>query len=167
MTENDPSTPTTPAAPSADPGKDKPGPYKVFQTVEQYQASLNRKLANYVPKTELESALQRAAALENSLGTVQTEIQGLKTKLSSYEIGDLRTKIGKDAGLPAEWIEDIRGTDEASLKADAERLRKKLGIKHKDGAPVPPVTPGQPMSENDEMNAALRALAGVGGPGTR
>ena len=162
-----PSTPDTPAVPIVDPGVQTPGPYKVFQTEQQYQASLNRKLANYVPKTELDNALQRAAALENSLGTSQTEIQGLKTKLTSYEIGDLRQKIGKEAGLPADWIEELKGNDEASLKAHAEALRKKLGIKQDAGKPVPPGTPGQPLTENEEMNAALRLLAGVGSPNTR
>ena len=166
MTE-DPSTPTTPAAPIQDPGVQRPGPYKVYQTIEQYQASLNRKLANYVPKTELDNALQRAAALENSLGTLQTDIQGLKTKLTSYEIGDLRQKIGKEAGLPADWIEELKGLDEASLKAHSDALRKKLGIKHDAGKPIPPATAGQIPTENDEMNAALRMLAGVGGASTR
>ena len=150
-----------------DPKGSGTGPYKVFQTEQQYQAALNRKLANYVPKTELDSALQRAASLENSLGIVQTEIQGLKTKLSSYEIGDLRQKVGKEAGLPADWIEELKGADEASLKAHAEALRKKLGIKHKDGGPVPPLTPGTPATENDEMNAMFRVMAGVGSPSTR
>ena len=159
MTDTSPATP--PAVPPA-PGDGGSGPYKVFQTEQQYQAALNRKLANYVPKTELDSALQRAAALETSLGTVQQEIQGLKTKLSSYEIGDLRQKVGKEAGLPADWIEELKGTDEASLKAHAEALRKQLGIKYNAGNPVPPLTPGTPATENDEMNAALRALAGVG-----
>jgi hypothetical protein len=160
-------TPITPVAPIVDPDVNKPGPFKVFQTESQYQASLNRKLANYVPKTELDSALQRAAALENSLGSSQTEIQGLKTKLTSYEIGDLRQKIGKEAGLPADWVEELKGTDEASLKAHAEALRKKLGIRQDAGKPVPPVTTGAQPTENDEMNAALRMLAGVGGPNTR
>jgi hypothetical protein len=164
MTENTPATP--PAVPPA-PGEGGSGPYKVFQTEQQYQAAVNRKLANYVPKTELDSALQRAAALENSLGTVQQDLQGLKTKLSSYEIGDLRTKIAREAGLPAEWFEDVKGVDEASLKADADRLRKKLGIKQNLGNPVPPLTPGTPTTENDEMNAMFSQMAGVGGPSTR
>lgn len=164
---DDPTKNIPPADPPKDPAGSGASPYKVFQTEQQYQAALNRKLANYVPKTELDNALQRAAALENSLGTVQTEIQGLKTKLSSYEIGDLRQKVGKEAGLPADWIEELKGSDEASLKAHAEALRKKLGIKLDAGKPVPPITPGQPLTENDEMNAALRALAGVGGPGMR
>lgn len=159
--------PATPSAVPPAPGEGGPGPYKAFQTEQQYQAAVNRKLANYVPKTELDSALQRAAALETSLGTVQTENQGLKHKLSSYEIGDLRQKVGKEAGIPSDWIEDIRGTDEASLKADAERLRKKLGIKQNAGSPVPPLTPGQPQTENDEMNAMFRAMAGVGAPSGR
>lgn len=159
----EPTPDNPPAVPSA-PGDGGHGPYKVFQTEQQYQAALNRKLANYVPKTELDSALQRAAALENSLGTVQQEIQGLKTKLSSYEIGELRQKIGKEACLPGDWIEELKGTDEASLRAHAEALRKKLGIKHRDGSPVPPLTPGQTPTENDEMNGMLRLMAGVGDP---
>ena len=163
----DPSNNNPEADPTQDPKGSGASPYKVFQTSQQYEAAVNRKLANYVPKIELDSALQRAAALENSLGTVQTENQGLKTKLSSYEIGDLRTKIAREAGLPAEWFEDVKGVDEASLKADAERLRKKLGIKQNAGSPVPPLAPGQPATENEEMNQALRMLAGVGGPSTR
>lgn len=160
----DPGSNNPEADPSQDPSGNGSSPFKVFKTKESYEAALNRKLANYVPKTELDSALQRAAALENSVSTLQTDNQGLKNKLSSYEIGDLRTKIGKESGIPSEWIEDIRGTDEASLKADAERLRKKLGIKHKDGSPVPAVTPGTPATENDEMNGMLRLMAGVGDP---
>lgn len=166
MTE-DPTKKTPEADPTKDPNGGGAGPYKVFQTEQQYQAALNRKLANYIPKTELDTALQRAQALETSLNTVQTENQGLKTKISGYEIGDLRAKLGKEAGIPPEWVEDIRGADEASLKADAERLRKKLGIKQNAGSPVPPLTSGTPATENDEMNAALRALAGVGGPSMR
>ena len=89
------------------------------------------------------------------------------TEVTSYEIGDLRQKIGKEAGLPADWIEELKGNDEASLKAHAEALRKKLGIKQDAGKPVPPGTPGQPLTENEELNAALRLLAGVGSPNTR
>lgn len=165
MAESNPNP--NPADPPKDPGAGGAGPYKVFQTEQQYQAALNRKLANYVPKTELDSALQRATALETSLQTIQQENQGLKTKLSGFELDGLRQKVGKDAGLPADWIEELKGTDEASLKAHAEALRKKLGIKHKDGNPVPPITPGTPATENDEMNAMFRAMAGVGSPSTR
>lgn len=166
MTE-DPLKKTPEADPIQDPKGSGAGPYKVFQTEQQYQAALNRKLANYAPKTELESALQRATALETSLQTIQQENQGLKTKLSGFELDGLRQKVGKEAELPSDWIEELKGTDEASLKAHAEALRKKLGIKHKDGGPVPPLTPGTPATENDEMNAMFRTMAGVGGPSTR
>ncbi len=165
MTEQSPS-PTPPAVPLKDPGSGGSGPFKVFQTEEQYQAALNRKLANYVPKTELSMALQRAASLETSVGTLQTEIQGLKTKISGYEIGDLRQKIGKEAGLPPDWIEELKGADEKSLKEHADALRKKLGIKHNTGNPVPPLTPGQPQTENDEMNSMFIGLV-TGGAGGR
>lgn len=150
--------------PPADPPKSDPGsgpaPFRVFQTKEQYEQSLNRKLANYVPKTELDSALNRASALENSLGSVQTELQGLKTKLSSYELGDLRQKVGKEAGLPADWIEELKGTDEASLKAHAEILRKKLSIRPQLGGAVPPNSPPQ---KPNALNAAFLQAIGRGG----
>lgn len=155
----DPSKPDLAADLTQDPaGSPDPSPGKTY-TEEQYQRAMNRKLANYVPKTEYQAALDRAASLEASIGTLQTDLQGLKTKLSSYEIGDLKAKIGKEAGLPSDWIEELKGTDEASLKAHAEALRKKLGIKQNTGNPVPPALPGQPKTENEAMNGMLLGMA--------
>lgn len=162
MTENQP--PNNPPAVPPAPG-DGGSPFKVFQTKEQYEAALNRKLGNYVPKSELQTAIDRASSMEKALGGKDTEIQDLKNKLLNYQLQDLRQKVGKDAGLPADWVEELKGTDEASLKAHAEALRKKLGIKQSAGNPVPPIQPGGGQTENDEMNAMFRAMAGVGGTG--
>lgn len=160
MTESNPNTPPPADPPKADPGTGT-APFRVFQTKEQYEQSLNRKLANYVPKTELDIALQRAAALEQSITTLQTDNQGLKTKISEYQLGDLKTKIGKEAGLPADWIEELRGVDEASLKAHAEVLRKKLGTRQQLGGAVPPNS--APAKPNTFNAAILQAVSRGGG----
>jgi hypothetical protein len=167
MTTEEPSTPTPTVPDNPDPGQSPdPSPSKTY-TEEQYQRAVNRKLANYVPKQEYQTALERASSLEKALGESQTAIQDMKTKLSGFELASIKAKIGKEVGLPEAWIEDIRGQDEKSIREDADRLRKKLGIKQNAGNPVPTFTPGQPENEHDEMNAALRMLAGVGTPTTR
>jgi hypothetical protein len=159
-----PSNSTPPAVPPAPEGNGG-NPFKVFQTEKQYQDAVNRKLANYVPKSEYQAALDRASSLDASVASLQTENQGLKTKVSGYEINSLKQKVGQEAGLPPAWIDELKGIDEASLKAHAEALRTKLGIKHKDGNPVPPITPGQPKTENEEMNGMFLSMVRGGNSG--
>ena len=163
MTENPTPTPN-PAVPNPAPGVSG-SPFKVFATKEQYEAALNRKLGNYAPKSELQTAIDRASSMEKALGGKDTEIQDLKNKLLNYQLGDLKKKVGSEAGLPPDWIDELKGADEASLKAHAESLRKKLGIKHKDGNPVPPITPGTPKTESEEMNGMFISMARGGGSG--
>lgn len=162
MSENDPSKQNPSADPSKGPGGSGASPFKVYQTEEQYKASLNRKLANYVPKSELQTALERVSSFENSLNTLQTENQGLKNEIANYKLGDLKKKIGKESGLPSEWIDELRGSDEKSIKEHAEALRKKLGIKHDTGNPVPPGNTDTNVTESDVMNGLLLGMANGG-----
>lgn len=163
---DDPSTPITPAAPIVDPGVQTPDPSKMYSE-EQYQRAMNRKLANYIPKTDYQAAMDRASALEKALQENERLKQELSTKLSSFEQKELKAKIAAEVGIPLTMLHRINGIDEKALREDAETLRKELGIKQDAGKPVPPVTTGQQPTENDEMNAALRLLAGVGSPNTR
>ncbi|MCK9571288.1 hypothetical protein M0R72_20230 [Candidatus Pacearchaeota archaeon] len=167
MTE-DPSKPTPEADPIQDPKGNSPDPSEgKTYTEEQYQRAMNRKLANYIPKTDYQAAIDRASALEKALQENERLKQELSTKLSSFEQKELKAKIAAEVGIPPTMLHRINGIDEKSLREDAETLRKELGIKQDAGKPVPPVTPAGIVSENDEMNAALRLLAGVGTPTTR
>ena len=147
------------AAPQAPPASSKP--YRVFETEDQYVNAMNRKLANYMPKSEYQAALTRVSDLEKSLGTLQAENAKLMGEIGNYKLGDLRKKVAKDAQLPDEWADELKGADEASMKEHAESLRKKLGIKQNVGNPVPTVTPGaqQGPSENDIMNGLLLGIS--------
>jgi hypothetical protein len=166
MTTEDPSKQIPEADPIVDPKGTSPDPSKMYSE-EQYQRAMNRKLANYIPKTDYQAAIDRASALEKALQENERLKQELSTKLSSFEQKELKAKIAVEVGIPLTMLHRINGIDEKALREDAETLRKELGIKHDAGKPVPPVTPGQIPTENDEMNAALRMLAGVGGASTR
>lgn len=159
MTEN-----TPPATPPAEPPKAPEGsgssPFKVFETEEQYKAALNRKLGNYVPKSEIEKLNGLLAAKNAEIQDWQKKATELESELSEFRLGSLRQKVGREVGLPPEWIEDIKGIDEASMKADAERLRKKLGVKTVLGQPVPP---GGINPTGNQFNDALKRAFGIGG----
>jgi hypothetical protein len=127
---------------------------------DQYRRALNRKLANYVPKNEFDAALNRAAALEGQLTDLTTENQRLKTENGTLQLGPLRTKIGKELGIPSDWVDELKGSDEKSIKEHGEALKKKLGIKTPGlGVPVPTGQPGTPENENADMNAFLVGMA--------
>lgn len=158
MTETTPED-ASPAESQKTPGDSGRSPFKVFETEEQYKAALNRKLGNYVPKSEIDKLTGLLAAKNAEIQDWQKKTSGLESELSEFRLGSLRQKVGLEVGLPPEWIEDIKGIDEASMKADAERLRKKLGIKRNIGDPVPPGQPGVPQSENDDMNGLLLSMA--------
>ena len=159
MTDGNNNVPN-PAAPATVPGNTASS-FRVFETKEQYEAAVNRKLANYVPKTEYQAAFDRASSLEKSLGTLQAENAKLSAEISKLNLDGVRAKVAKEAGLPAEWADELRGVDEAGLKEHAEALRKKLGIKTNVGNPVPGVKPGnaEGPSENDVMNGVLLGLS--------
>ena len=158
MTETTPPA-EPPAEPKAPEGSGS-SPFRVFDTKEQYEAALNRKLGNYVPKSELEKLTGLLAAKNAEIQDWQKKTTGLESELSEFRLGSLRQKVGREVGLPPEWIEDIKGIDEASMKADAERLRKKLGVKTVLGQPVPPggITP-----TGNQFNDALKRAFGIGG----
>ena len=158
MTETTPENESS-AESQKTPGDSGSSPFRVFDTKEQYEAALNRKLGNYVPKSEVEKLTGLLAAKNTEIQDWQKKATGLESELSEFRLGSLRQKVGREAGLPPEWIEDIKGIDEASMKADAERLRKKLGIKRNIGDPVPPGQPGVSQSENDDMNGMLLSMA--------
>jgi hypothetical protein len=139
--------------------KEDPSTVSKTYTEEQYQRAIARKLANYVPKTEYQKALERAESLEKSAAELQAECQALRSKISAYELEELKRKIGKEVGLPDVWIEELRGIDEKSLREHAASLREKLGMKTKIGSPVPPVQPSSEPSENDVMNNLILQMA--------
>lgn len=59
-------------------------------------------------------------------------IADLTAKNKTYETAALKSRIAHEVGLSYEWISRISGDDEASIRADAESLKKLVG----SGAPL-------------------------------
>lgn len=84
-------------------------------------------------------------------------IADLTAKNKEYETASLKSRIAHEVGLGYEWISRIGGSDEESIRADAESLKKLVG----SGNPLPTKS-----TENDKPVDATTAafktvLAGI------
>lgn len=85
-------------------------------------------------------------------GDEQT-IADLTAKNKAYETASLKSRIAHEVGLSYDWISRISGDDEASIRADAESLKKLVGT----GAPLP--TKNTETGENlDPTKTAYRSV---------
>ena len=85
-------------------------------------------------------------------GDEQT-IADLTAKNKAYETASLKSRIAHEVGLSYEWISRIGGDDEASIRSDAESLKKLVGR----GAPLPTKS-----TETDKnLSSTDRALRSV------
>lgn len=57
-------------------------------------------------------------------------IADLTAKNKAYETASLKSRIAHEVGLSYEWISRIGGEDEASIRADAESLKKLVGTQN-------------------------------------
>lgn len=132
------------------------------------QDRLNREREKF---SDYESIKTRNAELETQVGTLQTAIEeskttaadydkqlsALNTKVAGYETASLRTRIALQHGLPYDLADRLQGTDEASIKADAERLSG--FVKKKD--PVPPLKSTENPIEDEKNSAYKNLLQGI------
>jgi hypothetical protein len=159
MTDTPPSNPPA-VEPQVPPAGNKSGPFKVYETEKQYQDSLNRKLSNYVPKAEYQTAIERASSLEKAIAEANGKNSELENTVAQYQIAELRLKIGRESGLPPEWADELKGTDEKSIREHADSLRKKLGVKNTLGLPIPP---NANSAAGNSFNQELLRAFGRGG----
>ena len=87
-------------------------------------------------------------------GDEQT-IADLKAKTQEYETASLKSRIAHEVGLSYEWISRISGTDEKSIRADAESLKELVGSQTTP-APLPPRSTETPPA--DAKAAALKGM---------
>ena len=81
-------------------------------------------------------------------------IADLTAKNKAYETASLKSRIAHEVGLSYEWISRIGGTDEKSIREDAESLKKLVG----NGAqPIPTKNP-EAGESYDAGKAALRSV---------
>ncbi|WP_434352382.1 capsid assembly scaffolding protein Gp46 family protein [Trichococcus flocculiformis] len=125
------------------------------------QETLGKKYADY------DQVKARNAELEAEVGALQATIEetstsaktheqtlaDLNAKIAGYETANLRTRIALQNGLPFDLADRLVGTDEDSIKADAERLAAFVG---KQTTPPPLKNAEPPIGEGKD--AAYKSL---------
>ena len=128
--------------------------FKTIETQEELDKIIGERLSRQKTTLEKEYAdygqlKTRNEELETEIGTLKATIEetgkntkaseqtvaDLNAKIAGYETASLRTKIALQNGLPIDLADRLVGDDEASIKADAERLASLVGNQR----PVPPM----------------------------
>lgn len=80
-------------------------------------------------------------------------IEELTAKTKEYETAALKSRVARELGLGYEWVDRITGTDEKSIRADAEALKKLVGQGH---TTLP--TKSMEISTGDGKDESLRQV---------
>jgi TolA-binding protein len=153
--------------------------FKVIETQEELEAVLSDRLKRAEKQHEekaaeiqrqFEEAQKKIAELtttNDSMSKTITEnqekyanadktIEELNSKISAYETDSAKTKIAIELGLPMELKDTIQGSDEESMRKNAETISKYVKVKS-----VPPLGDPEPAPSNDgnaEYGALLKNL---------
>ena len=103
--------------------------------------------------TDIGKLNEKISALEGEKQTSATKISELEAKVREYETASVKTRIAREAGLPAELAERLSGADEAAMRTDAENLAKLIR-----GQNVAPMYKPTGDGGNDSREAALKDL---------
>lgn len=135
--------------------------FKTIETQEELDRIIQDRLTREREKySDYEDLKNKNTALETQISTLQATIDesnatikahdetvaGLNAKISGFETASLRTKIALQHGIPFDLVDRLAGDDEASIKADAERLAAFV----KPKAPVPPLKTTEPKLDDDK-----------------
>lgn len=151
--------------------------FKTIETQEELdriiQDRLTREREKYADYDEIKS---KNVDLEKQIGTLQTTIEessnaaktheqmvaDLNKQIAGYETANLRTRIALQNGLPIDLADRLVGDDEASIKADAERL---AGFVSKKQQTPPPLKTTENTNGNDKDSSWLQAVRDLSGKG--
>lgn len=150
--------------------------FKVIETQEEFDAIIKNRLERvkekYSDYDDIKALVVKVqdenSSLKSALETSKQEtessnkqIADLEAKISGYETENLRTRIALQNGLPFDLADRLQGTDEESLKADAERLASFI----KPVEPVAPMRVVEPQigdNKTSQMKSMLRELNNTG-----
>ena len=125
--------------------------FKTIETQEELDRIIQERLNREKEKfSDYDAIKTRNAELENEIGTLKSTLEetnaatksheqivaNLNAKIADYETANLRTKIALQNGLPIDLADRLVGTDEESIKADAERLAGFIGTKQQTPPPL-------------------------------
>lgn len=124
---------------------------KQYAGHEQLEAQ-NKALESTV--AQLEKTISETS--ESAKNHDQT-VAELTAKVAGYETASLKTKIALQNGLPFDLADRLVGTDEESLKADAERL----AAFSKPAQTVPPLKKTETKLDSSEDGAYKNLLSNL------
>ncbi len=145
--------------------------FKVIETQEELdqiiQGRLQREREKYADYEQLQTEnadLQtQIASLQQTIEESQTTIKNhddvvadLKGKIAGFETATLRTQIALKHGIPLDLADRLIGEDEATLKADAERMAGL--VKPATPAPMKSTEPKIKDTENSNWAEMSRNL---------
>lgn len=81
-------------------------------------------------------------------------IEELTAKVSGFELDAMKTRIAREVGLSYDWVGRIGGTDEKTIREDAENLKKLVGY----NSPTLPTKNTEAGQSVDPTTAALREV---------
>ena len=142
--------------------------FKPITTQEEFDAAikgrLSREKEKYGDYDQLKSRVEKLekenVGLKSTIETTNQskadadkQLEVLQNQIAGYETASLRTRVALQHGLPYDLADRLQGTDEESLKADAERLAGFM----KKSQPVYPLGTKEPSSIDDK-DAALKGM---------
>lgn len=104
-------------------------------TYDELKAELakvrNEAAQRRISNRELEEKAKQWEEYENSQKTelqkLQDQLAERDQKLAGYQVNDLRSSVAKEFGLDSEDAELLTGSDEATIRKQAEKLKARLG----------------------------------------
>ena len=150
--------------------------FKPITTQEEFDAAikgrLSREKEKYGDYDQLKSRVEELEkenvdlkstieATNQSKVDADQQLEDLQNQIAAYEKASLRTRVALQYGLPYDLADRLQGTDEESLKVDAERL---VGYM-KRAQPVAPVRETEPQvgdNKTMQMKSMLRELNNTG-----
>nr|DAG69105.1 MAG TPA: major capsid protein [Caudoviricetes sp.] len=79
---------------------------------------------------------EKIKKLNNDLEKSKKSVQELQDKNAKYETDSAKTRIAQEYGIPYEMAGRLTGTDEESIRRDAEAFAKSLSSARKSTAPL-------------------------------
>ena len=142
--------------------------FKIIETQEQFDAMVKDRITraeraaaeNYSDydtikgqNTDLTNQIaQLTEQIKKQTETIngnKTVVDDLTAKVQAYETASVKTKIALELGIPYQMAERLAGTDEESIRKDAEAMVKLIGAQK----PVAPIGSNEPTITNKESAA--------------
>ncbi|WP_422445977.1 capsid assembly scaffolding protein Gp46 family protein [Thermoanaerobacterium sp. DL9XJH110] len=119
---------------------------------EKYKDYNELKKAAEELKKIKESQMSEAEKLQAKLVEYERAMADKELELATLRAEQIKTKVLTEMGLPLSWASRIFGTTEEEIKADAEELKKLLGIQGKPiGGGTNPPGSGSPTFTREQI----------------